>query len=204
MIKTLLFVIIALIIIFIIYYVISHPVDRTDKGSSLSNRKEEAKAKSQLTKQDLKDSSLGAKEDVETRLENAKHELLDSVDDMRIHTELLDKELKEKTDEVKEEIGSFVSDTKDKIELKFGDVKVESELLRDDLSEKVMDVKDEVEEVKDNILDLNNTIEADLDNTKQEVIQGLQEAFIEENENREDIDDIPREKRVIRSFKRKR
>ena len=94
-------------------------------------------------------------------------------------------ELEEKARDVRDEMGNLISETKDKIELKFGDAVVHSKLVKEELEDKVIDLKDKIEDVKT------------------DVAQDLQNAFLESQDDKVDIDDIEKEKVVIKTFRKK-
>ena len=91
--------------------------------------------------------------------------------------------------DAKDDVEAFVDNTKHNIELKFGDKVVQAELLKEDLKDKIIDLKD--------------TVEAGVDNINHDIASNLHESFMNSRDDKIDINDIERERVVIKSFKKK-
>ncbi len=114
---------------------------------------------------------------------------------------------------IKEE--SIEAETKTTVEEKLEDLEAQSSQLREDLAEKILEEREDIAarieeqktetetpvEVKDTILDLSNVTEAVADNKSFDVLQHFGEA--QANLMKDDIDEIVKEKVVVKKFVRK-
>ncbi len=187
-------------------------------------KSEEKKQGSSLLREDLAEQVVESRNKTEPVFADVKHGLQDSAEDMQIRPELFDEGLAQKAAAVKEETAAMSSKTEDKITLQFGNTLIQNELkkeedpgnslLREDLAEQLLKEKEElaakteetenvIEESKNTLLNLEEAVEADLDNKSFDVLQHFTDAQEQEELLKDDIEEIEKEKVVVKKFVRK-
>ncbi len=193
-------------------------------------KSEEKKQGSSLLREDLAEQVAESRNKTEPVFADVKHGLQDSAEDMLIRPELFDEGLAQKAAAVKEETAAMSGKTEDKITLQFGNTLIQNEpkeekdtgnsLLREDLAEQLLKEKEElaakteteevleetenvIEESKNTLLNLEEAVEADLDNKSFDVLQHFTDAQEQEELLKDDIEEIEKEKVVVKKFVRK-
>ena len=110
--------------------------------------------------------------------------------------------------ENKIEVSTDDDKVEDQTEEATEDITADSGLLREDLAQEILEdreepFKSESEDAKSTLLDLNPTMEADIDNKTIDVLQHFENAQEQANLLKDDIDEIPKQKIIVKKFVRK-
>lgn len=176
-----------------------------DVKHGLQDSAEDMLIKPELFDEDLAKKAAAVKAETDVLTDQAEDKITLQFGNTLMQSELAKEE---KVEEVKE------SETP--IEEKVEDLEAQSSLLREDLAEKILEERQDLAarideqkaeetpaEVKDTILDLSNSTEAELDNKSFDAFQHFQEAQAQTELMKDDIDEVAKEKVIVKKYVRK-
>ncbi|MBR4462192.1 MAG: hypothetical protein IKS51_06410 [Erysipelotrichaceae bacterium] len=176
----------------------------------LQDNAEDMLIKPELFDEGLAEKAAAVKEETDAMMEKEEDKITLKFGDTLMQSKLV----KEEREESKEENDDLSSQVEEKME----DIETQSSLLREDLAEKILAEREDLaakadehvevlenaaEEVKDTLLDLSHTLEADADNKTFDVHQHFEDAQAQPDIMKDDIDEVEKETVVVKKFVRK-
>ena len=123
----LLFWVFIIICILVIYYAFFGNRNRNKKYlSSMKQELDEAKVKSQLLKQELKESGLDAKDNLEAAIDNTNKSIIQKIDESKVQASILKQDMYEKLEDAKDDVEAKFDNVQHVLEDYVDDIKIQT------------------------------------------------------------------------------